>query len=75
MSLQTDCEGMVPEFVLPLLPRKYDIIGDIALLSLPDSLSAFYGEIANAIRYRRKNIKTVVRKLSKAEGDERVTPL
>ena len=72
MSLRSDCEGIVPDSLLPLVPLRYDIVGDIAILSLPDPLIAFSDRIALAVTFRRKNIRTILRKVTKIEGERRV---
>ncbi|OPY35696.1 MAG: tRNA (guanine(37)-N1)-methyltransferase Trm5b [Methanoregula sp. PtaU1.Bin051] len=71
MSLRSDCEGIVPAPLLPLVPARFDVIGDIAVLSLPDALLPFAPAIARAIISRRKNIRTVVRKVSMVTGESR----
>lgn len=72
MSLRTDCVNTVPARLLPLVPGRFDIIGDIAILSLPDPIVPYSGAIARAIIARRRTIRTVVRKITKVEGEHRV---
>lgn len=72
MPLRADCEGAVPPALLPLVPARFDMIGDIAVLQLPGPLLPYAGAIANAIISRRKNIRSVARKVTKVEGDRRV---
>jgi len=72
MSLRSDCGGRVPARFLPLVPRRFDVIGNIAVLSLPDSLVPYAGAIAQALTTHRRSIRTVVRKVTKIEGANRV---
>ncbi len=72
MSLRQDCEGVVPAPLLPVVPGRFDVIGDIAVLSLPDTLLPFSAAIARAITSRRKTIRAVVRKVSMVGGDSRI---
>lgn len=71
MSLKEDLAGVVPPDKLHLLDY-YDLIGDIAIVSLSSGLEKYKTDVAEAIISKRKNIKAVINKLSKAEGDERV---
>jgi tRNA (guanine37-N1)-methyltransferase len=71
MSLKEDLAGIIPADKLHLLGR-YEMIGDIAVISLPAGLEPYKVEAADAILAKRKNIRTVLNKLSKTEGDRRV---
>jgi len=70
MGLKDDLARAVPGDKLRFL--DYAIIGDIAVVSFPPELEAYKAGAADAILSRRKNIRAVLNKLSKAEGDERV---
>lgn len=72
MSLRTDCGDIVPCPLLSRVPCRFDVIGDIAVLSLPDPLLPFSADIARRIMSRRKNIRSVARKVTKVDGDHRV---
>ena len=72
MSLRYDCEGVVPPSILPLVPGRFDVIWDIAILSIPDELMPFSAAVAGMITSRRKNIRTVVRKSAMVAGDSRI---
>ncbi|HDR72468.1 MAG TPA: methyltransferase domain-containing protein [Methanoculleus sp.] len=54
------------------LSRGITMIGDIAILSLPPGLDAAAEERAGALVARRKNIRTVLTKVTSLEGDRRV---
>ncbi|NYZ60482.1 class I SAM-dependent methyltransferase family protein [Candidatus Micrarchaeota archaeon] len=51
---------------------SYDIVGDIAVLEIPDELRAKEKEIADALLRTNANIKAVLRKESGMEGEFRV---
>ncbi len=51
---------------------SYDIVGDIAVLEIPDNLRAKENEIADALLRTNGNIKVVLRKESGMEGEYRV---
>lgn len=72
MSLKDELKGVIPEKELESLPNRYDIIGDIAIISVPEGLKKYNENIARAIMGRMQNIKTVLDKVSKLEGNRRV---
>lgn len=49
----------VPAELKPLLPTSFDVIGDIALVKIPDELAAFDGDIAAAILRANSAVKVV----------------
>jgi len=49
----------VPQDLKPLLPTSFDVVGDIALIKIPDALAAFEGEIADAILRANSAVKVV----------------
>ena len=65
----------VPEEVKPLLPSSFDIIGDIAIIELPDELKPYGKAIGEAILKVHRHIKAVFAKGSKVEGEYRVREL
>ncbi len=72
MSLRSDCRGIVPHDLINLVPGRFDVIGDIAIIKIPDLLMPFSDEIVRAVMLRRKGIHTVARKVTKIDGDCRV---
>lgn len=56
------------------LPRSYDIIGNIAILKIPEPLNDFSKQIGDAIIKTYKNIKTVAIDFG-VKGDRRVRKL
>ena len=72
MSLGEELTGMIPQEQLQKVPRRFDIIGDIAVLSIPQELDEYKEEIAYAITNMMGNVKTVLNKVSTLEGEHRV---
>ncbi|ASJ04596.1 tRNA (guanine(37)-N1)-methyltransferase Trm5b [Thermococcus barossii] len=65
----------VPEEVKPFLPSSFDIIGDIAIIELPEELMDYGNAIGEAILKVHRHIKAVFAKGSKVEGEYRVRGL
>ncbi len=65
----------VPEEVRPLLPSSFDIIGDIAIIEIPEELMQYGRAIGEAILKVHRHIKAVFAKGSKVEGEYRVREL
>ncbi|NJE26952.1 class I SAM-dependent methyltransferase family protein [Thermococcus sp. MV5] len=65
----------VPQELLPLLPSSFDIIGEIAILELPDELTPYGKNIGKAILQVHKHITAVFAKGSKVLGKYRVREL
>jgi tRNA (guanine37-N1)-methyltransferase len=57
------------------LVTSFDIIGDIAIIDIPESLEKKEGEIANAVLAVHKNVKVVAKKTGAMSGEFRVRPL
>ncbi len=75
MSLKEELEGRIPEEELDKLPNRFDVIGDIAIVSVPESMERYNADIALAIMDRMQSIKVVLNKVSKLDGDRRVADL
>jgi len=71
MGLKDQLKGSIPDHSLCYLSDRFDVIGSIAVLCLPLALSDYKAEIAYAIISRRKNIKTVINKISRLGGSNR----
>ncbi|MBN2111233.1 MAG: class I SAM-dependent methyltransferase family protein [Methanosarcinaceae archaeon] len=72
MSLKDELKGKIPGNELERLSDRFDIIGDIAIVSVPENMNNYKQEIARAIMKRMQNVKAVLNKISKLEGDRRV---
>ncbi|WP_407355132.1 class I SAM-dependent methyltransferase [Methanolobus sp. WCC5] len=75
MSLRDELKGIVPQNYLSKLPNRFDVIGDIAIVSVPQGMETYNEDIARVIMERMQNIRTVLNKTSKLEGDHRVANL
>jgi tRNA (guanine37-N1)-methyltransferase len=56
----------------PSVFEYFQVIGDIALVSIPTELECQKSRVAQSIISRQKNIKTILNKVSKLEGERRV---
>lgn len=81
-SLKEILEKKIPKEYHKLIPGSYDIIGNIAILefseksNLPKYDSKKYkSEIAKAVAFLNKNVKTVYEKLSEVKGEYRIRDL
>ena len=68
MGLKEQLRGSIPDHELCHLSDHFDVIGDVAVLSLSPVLSEYRENIARAIISRRRNIKTVLNKISRITG-------
>jgi len=67
-------KDVLPEEVTSKLPRSYSIIGDIAVIHLPEELLAYGSKVASAIMKVAKNVR-VVYAASGVEGEYRLMNL
>jgi len=72
MKLREQLRGTISEEDLSRISNRFHVIGDVAIVSVPPELKGCKNDIASAIISRCKNIKTVLNKTSKLEGERRV---
>ncbi|RLE41955.1 tRNA (guanine-N1)-methyltransferase [Candidatus Woesearchaeota archaeon] len=72
LDLRAILKQKLTEEQLALLPSGFDTIGTIAILELPKELADKGREIGEAILKLHKNIRTVVAKASKHQGEFRL---
>jgi len=65
-------EGKLPPEKLALLPRAYDLIGDIAVLEIPEEISSYSELIGDVFHNIHSNFKTVLAKKGAVSGTTRV---
>ncbi|MHA1614655.1 MAG: class I SAM-dependent methyltransferase [Candidatus Thorarchaeota archaeon] len=65
-------EGRLPSEKLALLPRAYDLIGDIAILEIPDELVSHSELIGEVFHNIHSNFNTVLAKKGAVSGTTRV---
>jgi len=71
MGLKDQVRGIIPDRALCHLSDHFDVIGDVAIISLSPDLMEYEGTIARAIITRRRMIKTVLNKISRLDGCDR----
>jgi tRNA (guanine37-N1)-methyltransferase len=72
MRLRERLKGIIPEDDLARLSNRFHVVGDIAIVSVPPEMEIYKMDIAKTIVFGHRNIKTVLKKVSKLEGDRRV---
>ena len=73
MGLRKDLTGIIPDVLLILLPDGYEIIGTIAIISIPPDLMQFNSQIVTALRARRPSIQTILNKTGDVNGPYRTS--
>lgn len=72
MQLRAQLKGIVPESELNRISNRFHVIGDVAIVSVLPEMEVYKKDIAKAILSSHRNIKTVLNKVSKLDGDRRV---
>jgi tRNA (guanine37-N1)-methyltransferase len=72
MRLREQLKGIIPEDDLARLSNRFHVVGDIAIISVHPEMEIYKVDIAETIVSRHRNIRTVLNKLSRLEGDRRV---
>jgi len=72
MRLRELLRGRLSEKEMEFLKGSFDIIGDVAVIEIPEELEAKEKEIADALKKVHKHVKTVCRKMSKRKGKYRL---
>ncbi|VVB76038.1 tRNA (guanine(37)-N1)-methyltransferase Trm5b [Candidatus Tiddalikarchaeum anstoanum] len=75
MNLKQLLSGILTPSECGELKNSFDVVGSVAQLEIPESLEPKEKMIANKILETFKNIKTVVKKVDKTEGEFRVRPV
>ncbi|ASJ12467.1 tRNA (guanine(37)-N1)-methyltransferase Trm5b [Thermococcus thioreducens] len=65
----------VPDEVRPLLPSSFDVIGDLAIIELPEELMSYGKAIGDAILRVHRHIKAVFAKGGRVSGEYRIREL
>ncbi len=72
-------KGKIPDNLLQLVPRSFDIVGSrtgsVAIVELPDEVKPYAVEVAKAIMSIHKNVKSVLVKASERLGEYRLRRL
>ncbi len=72
MLLSQELQEIIPDTLHPLVPERFEVIGDIAIISIPDELSPYQQAIASSLIAQRHTITTVLKRVSKRSGACRV---
>ena len=70
-TLEEVLKDRIPSESLALLPRAYDLIGDIAVLEIPEELAQYEQMIGEAFRLVHKSFATVLAKRGAISGTKR----
>jgi len=74
-SLREHLAERLEAWELEILPCSYDIIGDIAIIRIPNALKHRAKEIAEVIMQINSHVKTVLNQVSSVSGDFRLRRL
>ena len=74
-NLADALSGLLNETERDALIASFDIIGDIAIVEIPEGLEPKEKEIGEALLRVHKNVRTVLKKLGPMEGEFRVRRL
>lgn len=70
-SLKEAMKGSIEDSLLFMVPKRFDYVGDIAIISIPAELNAYKKAIAAKLFSMRGNTQAVLNKVSKLEGEYR----
>ncbi len=73
--LDEELKGNLTTAELDGLVKSFDIVGDIAVVEIPQALEAKQNFIANAILRNHHNIRIVAKKISGTSGEFRIRPV
>jgi tRNA (guanine37-N1)-methyltransferase len=68
-------KGRLPPKELSLLFKSYDVVGDIAVIRVPEALKPRIQIVAEAIMQTHKNVRTVLSQISAVSGNFRLRQL
>ena len=74
-DLRTFLSDKLPHYKLLLVHKSYDIVGDIAIIRIPESLQEHAKIIADAVMALHKNVKAVWQQASPVSGEHRLREL
>lgn len=70
--LKEALSGLLSDEEIGRLSSAFDVIGDIAVIKIPNELLAKQGVIAGEILARMKNVRTVLKQTSDVQGEFRI---
>ncbi|MEM1587172.1 MAG: class I SAM-dependent methyltransferase family protein [Candidatus Bathyarchaeia archaeon] len=75
MNLRDKLSSILSPAELSILCKSFDIVGDIAILRIPEALVDKCGVIAEAVMQIHRNVKTVLCQVGPVSGDMRLREL
>jgi tRNA (guanine37-N1)-methyltransferase len=75
MMLRSKLSATFKSWELELVPRSYDVVGDIAIIRIPEALSHRAEEIAIEVVKNNQHVRTALRQASPVAGDLRLRKL
>ncbi len=72
MAIRDDLRHVLPPDTVSEIPSGFQVIGNVAVISLPPSLHDYGGLVAHAILARHKNVRTVMNRIPSARNDLRI---
>lgn len=75
MILREKLAASLEPWELELLARSFDVIGDVAVIRVPETIENRSREIAEAVMQNNKHVKTVLRQVSPVSGSLRLREL
>jgi len=74
-NLREAANGILPPNLMPQLPKSLDIIGDIAIVELPEILEPYSAEVGQAIIRTNPHVRLVLKKSGDVDGKFRTRKL
>jgi tRNA (guanine37-N1)-methyltransferase len=74
-KLHDAVHGRIPNHLISMLPRSFDVIGDVAVLELPPALEPYSVELGNGILGVNPHVRLVAKKLGEVTGKFRTRKL
>lgn len=74
-TLKERLDGQIPKDKMAQVKGSFDVIGDIAVLEIPDEIKKYEKKIAEAVVELYPRIKVVAKKIGATSGVERVRPV
>lgn len=74
-TLEEELAGKLPLSLLEVLPESLDVIGDIAVVELPDEFRSHERTLAEGILAVNRNVRVVLAKTGAVSGKERIRPM
>lgn len=74
-NLRETVEGQIPSEIIEKVPRAFDVIGDIAVIELPEDLERFSSSVGEGVLRMDPHVRLVLRKRSEIGGRFRTRKL